>query len=81
MAGNYLPGYDWTLFIIHADYIYDLFEAGLVILDYIFACYTMKQQVIAYPTSVSLLPISYLFHKTCKINNVRHFEAVLCIDV
>ena len=32
-AGHYLPGYDWTPFIVHVDYICDLFEAGLVILD------------------------------------------------
>ena len=44
MAGLYPPGYDWTQFIIHFDYICDLFEAVLVILDYIFACCTIKNK-------------------------------------
>ena len=77
-AGLYLPGYDWKLFIIHVDYILcDLFEAGLVILDNIFACYTIKQQVTAHPKKFSFLPISYLFHKkACNINKLRYHRTL-----
>ena len=63
MAGHFIPEHDWKLFIIDVHHICDLFEANLVILDYIFACHTMKQQVTVHPKRLSFLPVSYHFHK------------------